>query len=1354
MKREAGLMSASVLAVAAMYSAFTFHSKEPGEVAPAEVRVSTHASSKSAHTRTNGSGSKAVDLGPCHETVEKLSTFFELRGSAKSYDDPPHIGPPSCGALAGKVLQAGKAPRSIRFVIAAVPDPETQLPFIFDREIEAIQQGAQNVGYVYDSSWMPWESEHAEFPLVGDQDTMNNRREMREGQPGIILFRRSAVVEQPQGPTKHIPPAGPNASTIPNAPYDDALVIFIVGEDATAGIHREQFRNAIGWIARLETLAPTHSTSQILAPYFSGSFPSLGGLLQEHAAIKVLKQQPGHDYLDIFSGTVSSTGNVAWFVATTKRKPLEQLNINFHSFQLGDSYSVERFIDYLVRMGTEPCHVAILSEDQTAYGNPRSNTQPKLLVDAPRFTYPRDISGLRASYQDQAILGTSSSSESSHHSLRGDIADPQGKLTDGIRRYGGDQTALTQEAVLLQLVSMFHAHQTQFIILRSSNQLDQLFLTRFFKQAYPEGRVVLLGNDLLLRRDIISSGMNGVITLSVYPLLPDIDHWTSPDPAPGPSPDPAKLHSSHAHRAFTYESAQGTFLALSFLLAKHAPETPQDQIAGKKAVAGKNPPSDSDPPDDVHDSDSPCLLDVKAPNRFLPRKDPSCNDPGLSTYLPTPGYGAPVWLKKVPLGDSDSGRPVVWVSVLGNDGFWPVASLDGELPFALSRSRSILTAVEAPWQTVFGNEPPDSRYPLSIPFSLEVFLAIVLLWALANFYCCAGPSLRVKPVYRSYFVRPRVPPQDGESAKTSWFALPRQHIGFIVAAAFFVVAAANILAWSYGWASSSIAEPFQQDRTLFALGPFLIWSICAAAIAVNTWQEHHLALGNHTPNEARRTSFCGQTWKPLLLFTTSTFAFFSAYVIFVDRLLTPQIRTPTYLRAMNLVTGVSPAAPLFVLTLGMYGWCWYSLRGLSVLGMGNPLLPSDASFCVRASESGATSIAAKQDLYQVLSADSAGRCIEELCKPISALWVKSFFAVYLALTLMEYLVTSHWMGPRFIFDVPIRNLGPTNFAKIVCACATVLIAIVLVTCWQLRTLWLVLHEMLMALDRLPLRRTLQSMRGLTWNSVWKLGGDIVEFRYKLIYRQFDALDHVAAGLKHASEAGFKDWPECANLTKEIEATQELRLTFQDWCSRSWNDWRERDLTALYRAQDQIACVTGSIFSKLLLPAWEEEEHSLLILKPTFNEFSDDEGEHIRRVVDSVPVIVRNAEEAFCLLYIGFIQNILARMRTLALGMTCLFVSFAVMVPSYPFDPRPLLTGTVIVLFVIIALVVFSVYSQMSRDATLSHLTDTKPGELGADFWLKFIGFGIGPIFGLLATIFPQLGDFFTSWLQPSISSLR
>ncbi|HEX8838608.1 MAG TPA: hypothetical protein VF748_16825 [Candidatus Acidoferrum sp.] len=65
-----------------------------------------------------------------------------------------------------------------------------------------------------------------------------------------------------------------------------------------------------------------------------------------------------------------------------------------------------------------------------------------------------------------------------------------------------------------------------------------------------------------------------------------------------------------------------------------------------------------------------------------------------------------------------------------------------------------------------------------------------------------------------------------------------------------------------------------------------------------------------------------------------------------------------------------------------------------------------------------------------------------------------------------------------------------------------------------------------------------------------------------------------------------------------------------------------------------------------------------------------------------------------------------------------------------------------------------VYSGMHRDASLSRITDTKPGELGIAFWVRMGAFVVVPAIGLPAAQFSEIGNFLFSWLQPAAESLK
>jgi hypothetical protein len=138
----------------------------------------------------------------------------------------------------------------------------------------------------------------------------------------------------------------------------------------------------------------------------------------------------------------------------------------------------------------------------------------------------------------------------------------------------------------------------------------------------------------------------------------------------------------------------------------------------------------------------------------------------------------------------------------------------------------------------------------------------------------------------------------------------------------------------------------------------------------------------------------------------------------------------------------------------------------------------------------------------------------------------------------------------------------------------------------------------------------------------------------------------------------------------------------------------------------------------------------------------------------IPSYIVAAEEFFVLPYTSFIQNILGRIRASVLGSLFLFVATTLAVSSYPFDPLPVLGGIFLTVFIITGVTMIVIYAGMHRDATLSYITGTRTGELGVEFWRQLITFGVGPLLGLLTTLFPSITDFVMSWLQPGSQAIK
>lgn len=179
----------------------------------------------------------------------------------------------------------------LRFVVATLPDPiHTHLALIFDRLAQVIQEAAQDESYSYEASWLPWEDKEQSYTTLTDEDRAGDRKDLIERQPGILLFRRNPPFDK----SKPNSPAAGNPSAATLLPYREGLIVFVVGEDPTRGIHTEQFENALAWIDKLEGLQGNQrGRTAILGPTFSGSFPSLAKLLSIGESEKYLSDIRG-----------------------------------------------------------------------------------------------------------------------------------------------------------------------------------------------------------------------------------------------------------------------------------------------------------------------------------------------------------------------------------------------------------------------------------------------------------------------------------------------------------------------------------------------------------------------------------------------------------------------------------------------------------------------------------------------------------------------------------------------------------------------------------------------------------------------------------------------------------------------------------------------------------------------------------------------------------------------------------------------------------------------------------------------------------------------------------------------------
>ena len=1213
-----------------------------------------------------------VNRAAAYDVLEK---FFLSQHEKKEANELPHL----------------------HYAIALVPDPvHTHLSLLFDRSIESIEEAAQDEGYTYNSSWLPWQTDKRQYQLRVEQLADDKARDAREACPGILSFRKSVDAE------------GQDAVSGTAAPFADGLIVFVVGEQPTGGLNVNQWENAIHWLRASADPADTDvKMLHVLGPTFSGSLPSL-----EQRLVHLFKPAPSRGTTAtssapfkgayVFSGTVGSCQSVEWFEKSVAA--VDKLPVRFGVFQENDDLQIHRFLEYLAVESGDPKSlkdVAIVSEDETAYGAapevPSGNEQAASLnlCDYPypydvrpvRLFYPRDISAVRVAYQKQALFSKQSSSttESGHGAqtiLRSDGDEESSGEGDTVANYSSQQSALAEEADLYGLVSFLRSHHTRYVVLRSTNPLDYLFLTRFLHHVYPEGRVVTVGSEILFRREVDTTEFRGTMALTNYPLLPMLQDWTrvSEDTESNAEGRPAPRY-GHAHRVFAANEAEGAYTAMRVLLDRR--EVPETSVP--EAV-----------PEGEH---------LELPN--FKENLPDSTDP--------------FWrYKESQLPPTVKLHTDTWITVLGRDGYWPVAMLSQETtPVVEAKKGYSLTSESNPKATPrpppttvaevqTGAEPayylPDQF--LWSPQSWRLFLAVVMLVILWHTAGCSNIE-GLSSVYVFNAFRPR--------KEISHNIL----IGFSSASAF-----ALALPLMAPWASVASHQYLSPNAIEAHIAGWLL-VLCGISVVAILAAKHAQVSESPYPYWAASAFLVAL---PLLV---------GVNLLPIDMDMRNANAITFYYRSVHLNNGVSPSLPLFFLMVGLYVWSWQILAGDSLLCEGKPLLPKVCPL------NGPRNWNEITRHYSRISSRLA-EMIDWLARPWTlpaGVWLPA--AVVVGLCLIS-----------FSRAMPVLTFEGAGYTRVLNFGLLLAVALMTGEAARLFLTWRKLVRLLTALGRTPLCRTFQAMRSISPSSLWSMSGSVPRTQYMF----FDVQLRIAKRLRYllATDGVFNT----AQLDEFIDVGQYFsrRYLVNLRHTAHWEQPVKRPLKPAVLIRPIAADCAAEILHEVLLPAWEVEAlttDSTLALESheAGGDESDGKKEEPGRLPLSKDATVVAAEEFVCLLYVSYIQNIVARMRTMVFSMSAVYVATMLSLAFYPFAPRPSIAIWMLATLIVLGVVVGVVYAGMERNKILSYITNTKT-ELGLEFWLKYGMFLVPPVLALLTAQFPEIADSVSSWVQPALDAVK
>ncbi len=1085
------------------------------------------------------------------------------------------------------------------FIIALVPDPvHTHLALDFDRLIEVIQEGTQDEGFQFVHADLPWSTKGRPEPdniaaRLNDDAYTNGR----QGLPGLITFR------------------GPNHKH---------LFVWLVEESPTGGIESMQFSRAMAWTTRgVAKEADRSAPLRILGPTFSGSLSSLAQLLEND---KSLPQPTKLSFL-IFSGSISNRSSIDGFVQQERQR-----KERFASFQETDYVLIERFKEYVAghAYGTGEFHedsIAILSEDETEYGGGGSGLHP----ECPRCSYlhfPREISRLRAAYQ--GIDARNGEVQAAPHTILPINLEISGADDDTVATFS-KQSPLSQEGVLLGIVSELRKHAVQFIILRATDPIDVLFLSRYLGAAYPKARIVTMGADVLFSREIEDKQLHGILALSTYSVAPTANH------------EFLSHADGQSERLFPSSSEAGAYNALRALL-----ETPKVDFSG-------------DPPGD--------RIQLDAPNLHLYQ------------------YGWPEAQRDDRSG-LDPNTPPVHLLALGHDGYWPIAHLG---PFGGERGTTL---------------PKVTTSQLRACPHLEVLVPISWIAAeLIALLLAAAFSL------------------------TIWFSSVLSQSQFAASLSPAILDASALLVAGAALALAGIL--------LLLLVPLLgggdwdipgriflaaILFVCLAAV-----------LAAALCDLVSRVKLDGARARPTLgwvLCLVVLVAWWIASHSASDRFLTGAWRFEV-LRSLQLTSGLSPILPMILLLAAWLWWTFQISSGIALLDDRRPQLPRN----VRADRvlfvaEGAADLA-KQGATHI-----AAELIEALkpCRASAGMYLGRY--VVPGAVVAAGLLGLAAFSPRTPW--PLMTLDAADYQRPLMILFWLATAGIVGTTLCLWDVWLKARRLLIMLDSLPLRRGFKALEGFSWQPLWRVGLASLTELQCIVAREREALtvaSNMGDGSLQAAQVEVEQARELV-VGKYRDVLAIPTPFLQGWHARRRS---EKALTSEYKKlQSAVATAAGCALDQLA-GAWLHEKE-----KPRRAGALEPENE----------TSLRACERFVCLVYVSFLLVVLVRMRTLILAAGGMYVFVLLAMTSYPFQPRASIVAVLAILLLTVLGVVTLVFAQAHRNAILSNLTNTKPGELGADFWVRLTSFAALPVVTFFASQFPQLNRLLSSWLEPALQALN
>ena len=506
-----------------------------------------------------------------------------------------------CGLMLKVRQYAATQNTSVDIVVATLPDwVDSSLQWTFDPMMDAIQASAGQMGYSL-----------VGFDMVDtDPDPVSVQPKgsvwpfprVHELTPGAVLFRR---VNDSSG--------GLNV-----------LLLLLVGETATAGVHQQALANALDfallWRGPADDTTPgsdgrRNDAIRVLGPTYSGSAIPLREAFDAARIRHGLPKDSGRAWFDVVTGSATSPDNRGWLavdgVATFRsvvRSDPEVLT------------AVARFLGQSRHEWFCGNHVAMLVEGNTTWGRRiiRASSQNQCgscnedttayfraglpaLPCATVVPFPLHISRLRNAAQHSTAAPSATPSQSVVSLDLSESAQPG----DLIPSETPEVTSATVETMVSGMMRVLRDRRITAVGVLATDKRDHIYLAEEIARLHPNVLPFTLESALMYLHPDVNGYMRGTIVASTYSLNERTQRFTR-------SPQV-----QHYPQQFGTSPAHGVFNALGLLMGK-----PDNMIDYESPVApgSRTALADGNCPDCA----PPVWISVVGRNALLPvTRDPS-----------------------------------------------------------------------------------------------------------------------------------------------------------------------------------------------------------------------------------------------------------------------------------------------------------------------------------------------------------------------------------------------------------------------------------------------------------------------------------------------------------------------------------------------------------------------------------------------------------------------------------------------------------------------------------------------------------------------------------------------------------